>query len=101
MNKKDVGIKIQPIFEKDGVKIKMLKVWLYWKDKPYPLNFIGMGYESIARNLNISEPQAIRLLILKLKPEISNIGNPSVREKAELRLKHLEKRLVLVKNRES
>jgi len=101
MNKKDIGIRIKPIFEKDGVKIKMLKVWLFWKDKPYPLNFIGMGCESIGRNLDISELQAIKLLILKLKPEIKNMGNPSVREKAELRLKHLEKKLVLAKNRES
>lgn len=101
MNKKDIGIKIQPTFEKDGVRIRMLKVWLFWEDKPYPLNFIGMGFKSIARNLNISELQAIGLLILKLKPEIKNIGNPSVREKAEFRLKDLEKKLVLVKNRES
>jgi len=101
MNKKNIGIKIQPIFEKDGVRIRMLKVWLFWEDKPYPLNFIGMGYESIARNLNISELQAVRLLILKLKPEIKDIGNPSVREKAELRLRHLEKRLASAKSRES
>jgi len=101
MNRKNIGIKIQPIFEKDGVRVRMLKVWLFWEDKPYPLNFIGMGCESIARNLDISELQAVRLLILKLKPEIKNIGNPSVREKAELRLRHLEKRLVLARNRES
>ena len=69
MNKKDIGIKIQPIFEKDGVRVRMLKVWLFWEDKPYPLNFIGMGFESIARNLDISELQAIGLLILKLRPE--------------------------------
>jgi hypothetical protein len=60
-----------------------------------------MGYESVARNLNISEPQALELLILKLKPEVKNIGNPSVREKVKLRLKHLEKKLALTENRES
>jgi hypothetical protein len=99
LNPKDVGLKIQPIYEKDGVKIRMLKIWLYWKDKPYPLNFIGMGYESVARNLDISELQAIKLLIRKLKSEINNIGNPLVREKARSRLKQLEKRSALIENR--
>ena len=101
MSWKNIGIRIQPIFEKDGVRVRMLKVWLFWEDKPYPLNFIGMGCESIARNLDISELQAIKLLVLKLKPEIVNIGNPSVRDKAELRLRHLEKKLILAKTRES
>ena len=66
MDTSNIGIKIEGR-ERYFSPIKSLRVWLFWRDKSYPFNFIGMGIPSITKKLGITEKECKKLLVEKLE----------------------------------
>lgn len=86
MNTDNIGVKVEywGLNRKSG-KLT-LRIWLFWKNKEYPLNFIGIGVSRVARRLGITEKEAKKLIAMKLTDFLVTVTDEDVRDAVEKRI---------------
>ena len=89
MNIDNIGIKIDRWNLKKKTGNLSFSVWLFWKNKEYPLNFIGRGVIGIAKQLAITQDEASKILIMKLNEFLVTVTDEEMKVAIEARLKKL------------
>ena len=72
----------------DKNRIRRIVVWLFWRDKAYPFNYIGRGAKGVAEKLGISELEAYQLLIAKIEERLPTIEDIALKKALEDRIQY-------------
>lgn len=90
-----IGVKVQPLYGRevnsyrlDTSKVIRIRIWLFWKNQEYPLNYIGGGRVTISRELGISQEEARLLLISKLEGLLPTVEDMTLKNAVEKRIKY-------------
>ena len=78
MDSSQIEIEIGFVFWR--ISRKHLRAYLFWKNKPYPENYIGCGIGSVSKSLNISCEEASQLLVKKLNELLSQTNDSVLRQ---------------------